>query len=217
MRPLLRQLSTAVYLQKHVVLPRGTRHVLLTNIAAPARLTQRFYSAQAITPPRNSKPTQHTLCTYKPVAFYSIVPISTDRVTWLRDTIATKLNSLGVVGRIYLAPASGIGGINCQMSVPTQWLPTVKSFFAELGDFGSIEFTKGLHDTNKPNFPTLSVTVKDNLVATKVAMNTKDLQDQCTHLSPAIWHQELAQKGKDVFLLDMRNHYEYVLVNMHQK
>ncbi|KAF7722131.1 hypothetical protein EC973_003675 [Apophysomyces ossiformis] len=200
-----------MFLQNLVVLPRGIKRVPPILLAPPARLTLRFHSAQTITSSRSTQPMNDTLCAYRPVAFYSLVPISTERVKELRDTIDTKLKSLGVWGRIYLAPSSGIGGINCQISVPSHLLQAVKQFFSNLGEFGPIEFTEGLQDTDKPSFPSLSVTIKENLVATKARLKTEDLQDQCVHLSPAAWHKELTEKGQNVFLLDMRNHYEYDL------
>jgi UPF0176 protein len=99
---------------------------------------------------------------YRPLAFYSIVPLTESRVNQLKTAIEKDLGKLGVVGRIYLAPSTGIGGINCQMAAPMNQIDQVKSYFCR--DFGSdIEFTQGMQDTSSPNFSKLRVLIKKNV------------------------------------------------------
>ncbi|KAL0076005.1 Rhodanese-like domain-containing protein [Phycomyces blakesleeanus] len=159
-----------------------------------------------------STQTQSNIARFRPVAFYSIVPLSQDRVRELQSEIHSRLKQIDVVGRIYLAPEQGIGGINCQMAVPLSQLETVKSFFQGIREFtqtGPIAFTEGIQDTTTPSFRNLRVVTKRNLVATKVGLQTKDLEMQPDYLDPAVWHEQLADKGNQAFVLDMRNHYEY--------
>ena len=101
---------------------------------------------------------------YKPIAFYSLIPISKERVVILRDMIESRLSELGVVGRIYLAPEEGIGGINSQMAVPLSQMALLKKFFNDLqDDFGTISFTEGIEELQKPCFRKLRVMIKKNV------------------------------------------------------
>ncbi|KAI8390870.1 uncharacterized protein BYT42DRAFT_479870, partial [Radiomyces spectabilis] len=101
------------------------------------------------------------------VAFYTIAPIEKETIRSLRDTIENRLKTLGIVGRIYLAPKDGIGGINCQMAVPVDQLEAVKSFFSSLEVFQqkdkSIQYTEGLQDTETASFRNLRVVIKRNV------------------------------------------------------
>ncbi|KAI7893839.1 Rhodanese-like domain-containing protein [Mucor mucedo] len=147
---------------------------------------------------------------FKPIAFYSIVALTETRVATLRNVLEKELSALGVVGRIYIAPEQGIGGINCQMAVPIEKLDTVKSYFDGFkNDFGQIEYNEGIEDTSSPNFSKLRVLVKNNLVSIRQHVTTQDLAVQPHHLTPEDWHSQLSQKNEDLFLLDMRNQYEY--------
>ncbi|CAO3684714.1 unnamed protein product [Rhizopus stolonifer] len=68
-----------------------------------------------------------------------------------------------------------------------------------------------MQDTLTPSFQKLKVLTKKNLVAVKHEIKYKELKDQPDYLTPEQWHQELKEKKEDIFLLDMRNHYEYTL------
>jgi UPF0176 protein len=104
---------------------------------------------------------------FRPIAFYSIVPISQTRIVTLRNELEQQLKTFGVVGRIYIAPEGGIGGINCQMAVPISQLQAVKKYFDSLADFGGaekkLEYTEGISDTRIPNFTKLRVLIKKNV------------------------------------------------------
>ncbi|RCH86138.1 hypothetical protein CU098_008290, partial [Rhizopus stolonifer] len=153
-----------------------------------------------------------TTPSYRPMAFYSLAPLSYQRVVQLKKSLEKNLSALGVLGRIYLAPEERIGGINCQMSVPLSRMDQVKDYFKTLeADFGSIEYTQGMQDTLTPSFQKLRILTKRNLVAVKHEIKYKELKDQPDYLTPEQWHKELKEKKEDIFLLDMRNHYEYTL------
>ncbi|KAI9271884.1 hypothetical protein BDA99DRAFT_501245 [Phascolomyces articulosus] len=166
---------------------------------------QQLQHSKGVTTGINGKPL------YKPIAFYSLIPIPRERVIALRDIIETRLSELDVVGRIYLAPEEGIGGINCQMAVPLTHMAQVKKFFNSLhDDFGPISFTEGLEELPEPCFRKLRVMIKKNLVGVKESIHASDLVDPSTHhLDPVDWHQQLCEQADKAFLVDMRNHYEY--------
>ncbi|KAI8149759.1 Rhodanese-like domain-containing protein [Fennellomyces sp. T-0311] len=148
---------------------------------------------------------------FRPIAFYSLVPIPLERVHVLRSLIEKRLSELGVLGRIYLAPEDGIGGINSQMAVPVGQIANMKKFFDELrADFGPIAFTEGLEELDVPCFRKLRVMIKKDLVGVKQSIKAGDLVDPSSHhLDPADWHKELSENGDKALLVDMRNHYEY--------
>jgi UPF0176 protein len=105
----------------------------------------------------------HSKSLFRPLAFYAIIPIAESRTAVLREMLERNLKDLGVVGRIYLAPANGIGGINCQMAVPIHQIDSVKAYFSTLeSDFGKIEYNNGMQDTSKP-FSKLRVILKKNV------------------------------------------------------
>ncbi|CAO3610834.1 unnamed protein product [Mucor fragilis] len=133
------------------------------------------------------------------------------RVQELKSKFQADLQKLDVKGRIYIAPESGIGGINCQMAVPTTQIRRVKSYFNDLHDIGPIQFNEGILDTAQPSFSKLRVLIKRNLVAIREneCITTQDLELQPNHLTPQDWHKELAARKQDIFLLDMRNSYEF--------
>lgn len=106
--------------------------------------------------------TRRTL-SYKPIAFYSIKPFSISRVNELKSKFQIDLKKFDVKGRIYIAPETGIGGINCQMAVPISQIENVKLYFDNLHDIGPIQFNDGIQDTSNPNFSKLRVLIKKNV------------------------------------------------------
>jgi predicted sulfurtransferase len=75
------------------------------------------------------------------------------------------LQKLDTVGRIYLAPDTGIGGINAQLSVPVHQVSAVQSVFYTLSQFNgvSFEYNYGMKDTEKPSFRSLKVLRKPHV------------------------------------------------------
>ncbi|KAI9269876.1 Rhodanese-like domain-containing protein [Sporodiniella umbellata] len=149
---------------------------------------------------------------YRPLAFYRLAKLSRMRTMELQEEIRHGMSQRGVLGRIYLADRTGIGGINCQLSVPLTQLGSVQAFFKNLeNDLGPIEYTQGMHDTSLPTFQKLRVLTKRNLVALREDQMVEVADLIPESLTPQQWHEELEEKGKEAFLLDMRNHYEYTL------
>ncbi|CEP10817.1 hypothetical protein [Parasitella parasitica] len=98
------------------------------------------------------------------------------------------------------------------MAVPISEIENVKSYFGSLlSDIGPVHFNDGIQDTSRPNFSKLRVLIKQNLVAVRNSdrITTQDLDLQPNHLTPEDWHKDLSSKKQDIFLLDMRNRYEY--------
>jgi UPF0176 protein len=102
---------------------------------------------------------------YRPVAFYTLHPLPESTVSQLQSKIKTQLRRLNVVGRIYLAPDRGIGGINAQLSVPVCHIEAVQTFFDTLPEFkgATLEYNHGMDDTDQPIFQKLKIIQKPNV------------------------------------------------------
>ncbi|KAI9280253.1 Rhodanese-like domain-containing protein [Umbelopsis sp. AD052] len=148
---------------------------------------------------------------FRPLAFYALHALPETSLPSLESNIRNQLKKLDTVGRIYLAPDSGIGGINAQLSVPVHQVSAVQSVFDTLPQFRGVcfDYNYGMKDTEKPSFRNLKVLLKPHLVAVGTAVNSRDLSKKPIYLTPDQWHQQLSNCDKDTLLIDMRNHYEY--------
>lgn len=175
---------------------------------------------------------------FRPLAFYALHALPETSLPSLESNIRNQLKKLDTVGRIYLAPDTGIGGINAQLSVPVHQVSAVQSVFDTLSHFKGIsfEYNYGMKDTERPSFRTLKVLRKPHvcwlllhamylwtlalyfmqlnsslcqqLVAVGSSVNSRDLSKKPIYLTPDQWHQQLSDCDKDTLLIDMRNHYE---------
>ncbi|KAH8548933.1 hypothetical protein BGW37DRAFT_504371 [Umbelopsis sp. PMI_123] len=152
-----------------------------------------------------------SLAPFRPLAFYALHALPEPSLPVLESNIRNQLQKFNTVGRIYLAPDSGIGGINAQLSVPVPQVAAVQSFFNALPEFNgvSFEYNYGMQDTEKPSFRTLKVLRKPHLVAVDSSVKRHDISKKPIYLTPDQWHQRLSNCEKDTLLIDMRNHYEY--------
>jgi UPF0176 protein len=178
-----------------------------------------------------------SLAPFRPLAFYALHALPEPSLPVLESNIRNQLQKFNTVGRIYLAPDSGIGGINAQLSVPVPQVAAVQSFFNALPEFNgvSFEYNYGMQDTEKPSFRTLKVLRKPHvcrltflecnitisfpvlvsnpfpcrqLVAVDSSVKRHDISKKPIYLTPDQWHQRLSNCEKDTLLIDMRNHYE---------
>lgn len=158
---------------RHLVFRATACRIAHVNTRIPApfiirALPLRTYSSAALP---HSVTVQENVRSSRPlfraVSFYCLTPLDHETVTALRTTIEKQLRSMGVVGRIYLAPKDGIGGINCQIAVPVHLLPAVKAFFDGLPELvrpgQRIMYTESLEDMEQPCFRKLRVLVKKNV------------------------------------------------------
>ena len=118
-----------------------------------------------------------------------------------RDELYRKLDSMEVLGRIYVAHE----GINAQISVPKA---KFEAFKAELF---SISFLNGIRlniavDDNGKSFFKLKILTRKKIVADGLDDNTFDASNSGVHLSAKEFNK-LAD-DPNTMIIDMRNHYE---------
>ena len=118
-----------------------------------------------------------------------------------RDKLYAELDTLNVLGRIYIA----LEGINAQISVPSDKVDAFRSYLY------SISFLNGLRlniavDDNGKSFFKLKILVRKKIVADGLDDSAFDPSDTGVHLNAAQFNA-LADDPNTV-IVDMRNHYE---------
>ena len=133
------------------------------------------------------------------ISFYQYAKITDPH--FFRDTLYARFESLGVLGRIYVAHE----GVNAQISVPNH---NVDAFRDELY---SIDFLNGIrlnyavqHDDK--SFLKLKIKVRKKIVADGLNDETFDVTNKGVHLNAADFNA--ITEREDTIVVDMRNHYE---------
>ena len=134
----------------------------------------------------------------KTVSFYRYVILEDPNS--LRDKLYSAWQSLGVLGRIYLARE----GINAQLSVPEHnWLAFKENVHSNKS-FSDIPFKLAIED-DENSFFKLTIKVREQIVADGLAHNEYDVTNVGKHLTAAQWNDAMERGGT---VVDMRNHYE---------
>ncbi|MCB9809037.1 rhodanese-related sulfurtransferase [Candidatus Nomurabacteria bacterium] len=133
------------------------------------------------------------------VSFYKYVRL--DNVHTLRDEIFARWDTLGVLGRIYLAEE----GINAQCSVPEHHWDTFVADLYSIPAFKDIPFKIGVLQ-NPASFWKLIIKVKKQIVADGLTIEDYDIENVGTHLTAEEFNTAL--QDPDTIVVDMRNHYE---------
>lgn len=133
------------------------------------------------------------------LSFYKYYHIKNTRI--FRDHLYVLLDSIGVLGRIYVASE----GINAQISVPTENLEVFKNKLSEIVFLEGIRLNYAIEDDGKSFFK-LTIKIRNKIVADGLDDATFDVMNRGKHLS-AVEFNELTDRG-DVVVVDMRNHYE---------
>lgn len=118
-----------------------------------------------------------------------------------RDELYKKFDSLGVMGRIYVANE----GINAQISVPQQHFETFKRQLFSISFLDGIRLNIAVDDNGKSFFK-LKILVRKKIVADGLDDSTFDVTNSGVHLNAKEFNQ-LADDPNTI-IIDMRNHYE---------
>jgi UPF0176 protein len=133
------------------------------------------------------------------ISFYKYHHISDPQQ--FRDQLYMGLESMGVLGRIYVAHE----GINAQISVPTSQFEAFKSYLYSIGWLNGVRLNVAVQDDGKSFFK-LKILTRKKIVADGLDDATFDVTDCGTHVN-AFEFNRLASDPNTV-IVDMRNHYE---------
>ena len=133
------------------------------------------------------------------ISFYQYAKIGNPQV--FRDTLFIKWDSLGVLGRIYVANE----GINAQLSLPADKFRAFKTHLDTITFLKDIRLNIAREQDNK-SFLKLKIKVRNKIVADGLNDETFDVTDIGVHLKAAGFNQMI--DDPNTVLIDMRNHYE---------
>ena len=133
------------------------------------------------------------------VSFYRYHHIQDPKA--FRDELYQGLDSLNVLGRIYVAPE----GINAQISVPEASMDSFRSFINSVSFLNGVRLNTAIQDDGKSFFK-LKILVRKKIVADGLDDSTFDVTATGQHVN-AIKFNELAE-DKNTIIVDMRNQYE---------
>ncbi len=118
-----------------------------------------------------------------------------------RDAFYAELSKLEVFGRIYIATE----GINAQISVPTDHFESFRTYLNTIPFLNHIRLNIAVEDDGK-SFFTLTIKVKEKIVADGLNDDDFDVTDRGTHLSAAAFNA--LTDDPETIVVDMRNYYE---------
>ena len=133
------------------------------------------------------------------VSFYRYHHIQDPKA--FRDELYQGLDSLNILGRIYVAPE----GINAQISVPEASMDSFKSFINSISFLNGVRLNTAIQDDGKSFFK-LKILVRKKIVADGLDDSTFDVTATGQHVNAKKFN-ELAE-DKNTIIVDMRNHYE---------
>ena len=118
-----------------------------------------------------------------------------------RDELYKGLDSLNVLGRIYVASE----GINAQISVPEKQLDHFRNYIYSISFLNGVRLNLAVQDNGKSFFK-LKILVRKKIVADGLDDSTFDVTDTGIHVNAREFN-ELSDNGNTI-IVDMRNHYE---------
>jgi UPF0176 protein len=135
------------------------------------------------------------------LSFYRYVRIADPAA--LRNVIYAEWETLGVLGRIYLAQE----GINAQLSLPTHHFEAFRLAIDARPEFAGVPFKIAVEDDGK-SFLKLTLKVRHKLVADGLHDEVFDVSNVGQHLDAESFNR-LMEQGATV--VDMRNNYECLI------
>ncbi len=133
------------------------------------------------------------------VSFYRYVII--DNPQELRDSLFLQWNTIGILGRIYVAHE----GINAQMCVPEENWEIFKFNLNANPMFSNMPLKIAVEDDGK-SFYKLTIKTRPKIVADGLDDNAFDVTNVGNHLTAKEFNT--AMENPETIIVDMRNHYE---------
>ncbi len=133
------------------------------------------------------------------VSFYKYFNIQNP--SEFRDAFYQKAQSLGVLGRVYIASE----GINAQVSVPTVNFESLKTFLYSIAALNQVRLNTAVADDSH-SFYMLKVKLRKKIVADGLDDDSFDPANTGEYLSAQAFNE--ITDNPNTILVDMRNHYE---------
>ena len=133
----------------------------------------------------------------KTLSFYKYIKLN--NLYDLRNNIYKYLNSLNILGRIYIAKE----GINAQISIPVKNIKKFKNSLETQFDFGSLNFKIAVQDGT--SFYKLIVKIKKEIVAYNILPKEYNMNNTGKHIDYKEFNKSI---DEGAIVLDMRNYYE---------
>ena len=133
------------------------------------------------------------------VSFYKYFKIQNP--SEFRDAFYQKAQSLGVLGRVYIASE----GINAQVSVPTANFESLKTFLYSISSLNQVRLNTAVADDSH-SFYMLKVKLRKKIVADGLDEDSFDPANTGEYLSAQAFNE--ITDDPNTILVDMRNHYE---------
>jgi len=133
------------------------------------------------------------------ISFYRYFNIAEPPV--FRDKFYALMDSIGVLGRIYLATE----GINAQISVPKEHITDLRHLLESIPELKDLRLNVAIEDNGK-SFLKLKVKARPKIVADGLTDFRFDGTGGGVHLNAEDWNRLL--DDPDAVVVDMRNHYE---------
>jgi UPF0176 protein len=133
------------------------------------------------------------------LSFYKYTQLSDPKA--FRDDFFQRCHAVGVLGRIYVARE----GVNAQISVPTAHFGAFKALMDTYPFFQNLRLNVAVEAEGK-SFFTLTIKVRDKIVADGINDASFDPSSTGTHLNAENWNR--LSEDPNTVVVDMRNHYE---------
>ena len=122
--------------------------------------------------------------------------------TIYRDRLYLALDTLQVVGRIYVARE----GINAQISVPQFRFESLKNYLDSVDDLKGLRLNIAVNNDGK-SFWVLKIKVRNKIVADGINDDSFDMNRKGKYVGATEFNQLVSKP--ETIVVDMRNHYEY--------
>ena len=132
------------------------------------------------------------------LSFYKYTNIKDPKL--FRDKLFIKLDSLNVLGRIYIS----LEGINAQISVPEHLYKKLKIILLSYDFIKTSDIKEAIQEGI--SFYKLTIKVRKELVAYGIQKDTYDMNKVGEHLNALDYNNAI--DDKDSIIVDMRNYYE---------
>lgn len=134
------------------------------------------------------------------ISFYCYFPIL--EPMQLRDEWYSKLSTMQVFGRIYMAEE----GINAQISCPVSHIDQLRNYIYSHDHLNGLRLNMAV-EQKRNSFYVLDIKVRKRIVADGIEDPAFSMQNKGRYVDASAFNKMV--KDPETIVIDMRNHYEY--------